>query len=654
MMVSGSPAALSRNPTDHEPSGVIHVSAALHGSPSTIVRMLGDMRVFLRPRLILLHLSHGTPLIRSAAVLGEGVMLNPEQLRVRRATPTVLAAHLSNLQLLEHQQRTTNNISRNDKVVLLAGNQLLFRSCYEHVQRGLLSFALGEPTDLRVGDQRHVLRPIGWPSESWDAQQRRIAAADDSFIHSTGHHRSFVRLMQNATRFGHPWSTPPGWKPRPLAFMPHEGTFYPVWLLLEFMQKLRATSIVIDGLRGRPPECNWPCPWPEEQLLPTFVWQQYGELLTKGHAKGGAVPPIVARMWLRGPSQPRTLDEALRLIDTDDPRLRHVCAIKIPHQQILTLAQSHSPVGANRSDSSIHFESGGRGSPGTVVGGERQPPRDRDRDRDRPHRLSYHQRLKRWSQPWWGRSQPAGGVLHWRLPAMARLSSICHGVACASRDIFEFGVYGGRSLRGIAAYLQRASPSVQVRTIWGFDSFQGLPRGAQAEATGYGSHTSEVAGWIEGAYDASYTFRSEYRNMSDLEAGIAHYINDSRLRFVRGFFSATLTPDLARQMAPAAYVDIDCDLYSSSRTALEWLFSHDLIVPGTIIGYDDWQSGGHLGEQRAHREMARRYQLRLTPLPLQQGYEYGRSFEVRSVGCRKPPCRCDLFCEAAILNPMMY
>ena len=82
-------------------------------------------------------------------------------------------------------------------------------------------------------------------------------------------------------------------------------------------------------------------------------------------------------------------------------------------------------------------------------------------------------------------------------------------------------------------------------------------------------------------------------------------------------------------MRPAAYVDIDCDLFGSSMAALSWLVQSGLIVPGTLIGYDDWWTvpcvGQHSdpeglargrlpsaeGEWRAHVEMARRFGVSL-------------------------------------------
>ena len=64
----------------------------------------------------------------------------------------------------------------------------------------------------------------------------------------------------------------------------------------------------------------------------------------------------------------------------------------------------------------------------------------------------------------------------------------------------------------------------------------------------------------------------------------------SQLSLVPGFYDKSLLPDLASRMGmrPAAYVDIDCDLYGSTKSALEWMLASRLIVPGTLIGYDDW------------------------------------------------------------------
>ena len=63
---------------------------------------------------------------------------------------------------------------------------------------------------------------------------------------------------------------------------------------------------------------------------------------------------------------------------------------------------------------------------------------------------------------------------------------------------------------------------------------------------------------------------------------------------MRGFFNESLVqPGLVRQLGKkiAKYVDVDVDLYSSALEVLTFMFESGLVVPGTVIGYDDWWSG---------------------------------------------------------------
>ena len=89
-----------------------------------------------------------------------------------------------------------------------------------------------------------------------------------------------------------------------------------------------------------------------------------------------------------------------------------------------------------------------------------------------------------------------------------------------------------------------------------------------------------------------------------------------RTHFVKGYFNDSLTDELVRRrrFQPALFVDLDCDLYISTiqacdlrpcppqpppltlltmsplrSQALRWLLRHRLIVPSTIVRYDDWQ-----------------------------------------------------------------
>ena len=77
-----------------------------------------------------------------------------------------------------------------------------------------------------------------------------------------------------------------------------------------------------------------------------------------------------------------------------------------------------------------------------------------------------------------------------------------------------------------------------------------------------------------------------------------------RVHFVEGFYNVSLTRTLAdeRDMRPALYVDLDVDLYTSTSAALDWLFDRRLLPVGAVLYYDDWGSGGLVGQRRAHRD----------------------------------------------------
>jgi hypothetical protein len=134
--------------------------------------------------------------------------------------------------------------------------------------------------------------------------------------------------------------------------------------------------------------------------------------------------------------------------------------------------------------------------------------------------------------------------------------------------------------------------------LWGFDSFAGLP-----ESVG------SIQGWASGSLKPRTT---EERLV--VKSG-----GSNTTKIIRGFFNESLTEELPREegMKPALYVDIDCDLFVSTTSALDWLFRTGLAQPGTLIGYDDWwtipcntmnkTSPLDVGEGLAHSEVAERY-----------------------------------------------
>ena len=160
--------------------------------------------------------------------------------------------------------------------------------------------------------------------------------------------------------------------------------------------------------------------------------------------------------------------------------------------------------------------------------------------------------------------------------------------------VYEVGVFTGNSM---VTLQQELDPPM----IWGFDSFEGLPVSME-------EHVSE---WHEGKYSDDPRDR-----LRDVLGG------PGRHGWVQGYYSDSLGPSrdgqvTSRGMRPARYIDIDCDLYESTRDALDFFFRNGLAVAGTVIGYDDWwvlpcgqgnkRDPLAAGEGRAHVEAAAKY-----------------------------------------------
>jgi len=159
-----------------------------------------------------------------------------------------------------------------------------------------------------------------------------------------------------------------------------------------------------------------------------------------------------------------------------------------------------------------------------------------------------------------------------------------HGAASLG-DYFEFGVYNGTSLIQMHRVLK--SLGLEHMRLFGFDSFEGLPREASDDDAGH---------WRPGSFKSEHEFTMQVLRSAR--------INLERVFLTKGFFESTLTPELRSQhrMTKASLIMIDCDMYLSAKTALE--FSAPLIVDETVIVFDDWfpLANRNLGEKRAFDE----------------------------------------------------
>ncbi|MBX4212077.1 TylF/MycF family methyltransferase [Candidatus Pacearchaeota archaeon] len=130
-------------------------------------------------------------------------------------------------------------------------------------------------------------------------------------------------------------------------------------------------------------------------------------------------------------------------------------------------------------------------------------------------------------------------------------------------DYLEFGVYEGTSLKGAATYWRKIGKTPMK--FYGFDSFEGMKPEKGDEHPFYTS------------FDFSTKF-SVIRN---------RFKEFPEVKLVKGFFQETLKKGAkAHGISKAAIVMMDCDLYSSSKEAFNFL--KPIIGKGTVLILDDY------------------------------------------------------------------
>ncbi|MGV3769085.1 MAG: TylF/MycF/NovP-related O-methyltransferase [Sphingobium phenoxybenzoativorans] len=157
------------------------------------------------------------------------------------------------------------------------------------------------------------------------------------------------------------------------------------------------------------------------------------------------------------------------------------------------------------------------------------------------------------------------------------------GDPAAFGDYLEFGVSRGSSLACVHKVLSEAGMT-QARLI-GFDSFEGMPSGSEAE------------GWTEG--DFRSTLPATKRHLA------SKGVNLNRVELVKGWFDDTLNDGTRDRLnlSRAGLIMIDCDIYSASKQALE--FCEPFIGEQAVIMFDDWgwaERMGKTGQKEAFAE----------------------------------------------------
>jgi hypothetical protein len=152
----------------------------------------------------------------------------------------------------------------------------------------------------------------------------------------------------------------------------------------------------------------------------------------------------------------------------------------------------------------------------------------------------------------------------------------------------EFGVFWGTSINHVAAQIPEL--------IYGFDSFEGLPED-----------------WRDGLPQGYF----RVPNLPEVRPNV---------RLIKGWFKDTLPMFLKGEPGNVAFLHVDCDLYSSTKTVLDLLTSR--IVSGTVIVFDEYFNypGWREDEFKAFHEFCQEGERRYEYL----GYHrYGEQVAIR-------------------------
>lgn len=148
-------------------------------------------------------------------------------------------------------------------------------------------------------------------------------------------------------------------------------------------------------------------------------------------------------------------------------------------------------------------------------------------------------------------------------------------------EYLEFGVYKGNTINYIAKLVRTRAPS---KTVWGFDSFEGLPND-----------------W------GGYVITKETFDQGGTLPPVA-----PNVKLVKGFFDATLPGWTKNNLSPESKISllhVDSDLYESCQTILNELNAH--ICPGTFILFDEYFNYPHWQnhEFKSFAEFCRAYDV---------------------------------------------
>ena len=195
-------------------------------------------------------------------------------------------------------------------------------------------------------------------------------------------------------------------------------------------------------------------------------------------------------------------------------------------------------------------------------------------------------------------------------------------------DVAEFGTMTGYSAHALARTISLCEATLlhcmavyrtPPKRLHLFDSFSGLPE-MTFEADRTSPHVVDGA-WTPGSCRGL--------TEAELKSLVGKELPSDRSATYAGWFKDTL-PNVSSDLR-LAVAHIDGDLYSSAIDVLENLFGRNLLSPGAILFFDDWNCNHAAlehGERRAWAEVVERFGVVFSD---RGGYGlFGHSFFIHS------------------------
>ena len=142
-------------------------------------------------------------------------------------------------------------------------------------------------------------------------------------------------------------------------------------------------------------------------------------------------------------------------------------------------------------------------------------------------------------------------------------------------NFVECGVWRGGASFLMA--LRAETAGVGDRTVWMFDSFEGLPSPTVRDGR-------RARSWARGRSPRTH-FDNCQVDEADVRAAAKDLGLTKRVRIVKGWFQDSL-PKLLGEVGEVSILRIDCDWYDSVRTCLSLMFG--VVAPGGFVILDDY------------------------------------------------------------------